>query len=152
MSGDDFFENSDPDAQALYLLLRRLFPGVTSYAYDSSGMGPQGFTPVPMAEFTGLDADAAAKAEIRAGYVDCEAGYLPLELTEEDKTALISLVRGGMVTGKADCLMTDGNIYSFAFYDPEGEVLGMIDINEGLLLNSGCRYSFVTPQPGNGHE
>ncbi|MBR6090611.1 MAG: hypothetical protein IKP86_11805, partial [Anaerolineaceae bacterium] len=74
MSGDDLFENTDPNAQALYRILRVLFSGVTSYAYDSLGMGPQGFIPVPFSEFTGLDEDILSKAEIKGFLSDCEEG------------------------------------------------------------------------------
>ena len=145
MSGDDFFENLDPDTQALYLLLRHMFPGVTSYAYGPDAMGPQGFEPIPFAEFTGLDADTAMNSEIRSGYIDCEAGYIPLELTEEEKTGLLSLILEGKVTGKADCLMSGGDIYSYAFYDPDGSFIESLDFSEGLLIRSGCRYYFGMP-------
>ena len=39
------FENMDPDAQALYLALREMFPGVTHYGAEP-GMGPAGFQAV----------------------------------------------------------------------------------------------------------
>ncbi len=45
MSGDDCFENPDPNAQELYLAMRKLFPTVTSYFGDPL-IGPAGFSPV----------------------------------------------------------------------------------------------------------
>ncbi len=148
MSGDDYFENFDPNAQAFYLLLRRMFPGVTSYAYGP--MGPQGFDPVPFAEFTGLDAETVMNSEIRSGYIDCEAGYIPRDLTAEGKTAMEALFLSGMVTGKADCLKSDADIYTYAFYDPDGNLIGMVDFEEGLLVHSDGRYYFGIPDLSDG--
>ena len=51
MSGDDMFENPDPNAQGLYLAAHKLFSNVTCYG---ESMGPAGFTPVSISEFCGL--------------------------------------------------------------------------------------------------
>ena len=139
MSGDDCFENSDPDAQALYLILRRLFPIVTSYAYGP--IGPHGFIPVPFAEFIGLDTDSLVNAEIEAFYNDCEEGNIPMELTEKDKGNLLSLIQNGKVTGKADNIISTGGYNVFSFYDPEGNFIESISFYEGnLATNDGNWY------------
>lgn len=140
MSGDDFFENSDPDAQALYLILRRLFPIVTSYAYGP--IGPHGFISTPIAEFLGLDTDSLVNAEIKGFYNDCEVGNIPLELTEKDKENLLYLIRNGRVTGKADNIISTGGYDVFSFYDPEGNFIESISFYEGNLATNDGDWFF----------
>ena len=144
MSGDDMFENSDPTAQALYRMLRVLFPEVTTYAYDSLGMSPRGFTPVPLAEFLELDVDAIMNAEIRGYLSDCEAGPIPLELTAEDKAGLISLIENGIVTGKADCIVSTGGFNVYDFFDTAGNWIGSVAIEDELLIRGEGHYYFTT--------
>lgn len=145
MSGDDFFENTDPNAQALYLILRRLFPGVTTYAYDTLGMGPEGFKPVPLKDFTGLDAAAVTKAEIQAFEIDCEEGPIPLELSAEEENEIKKLVQDAVVTGKADCIESSGGMTAYDFYDSKGARIGFIELEDGLLLTNDGRYYFKLP-------
>lgn len=150
MSGDDFFENTDPNAQALYLLLRRLFPGVTTYSFGMSGMGPMGFTPVSLADFIGLDTDAIRDAEIRCTYIDCEEGPVAQEMTEEDTAELMALLRSGKVTGKADALESTGGIFFFGFYAPDGRLIGSVDLDEsGLLVMGDGRYYYQYDKAAN---
>lgn len=144
MSGDDYFENFDPNAQSLYLQLRLLFPNVTCYAYQT-GMGPQGFAPVPFSEFTRMDADAVKTADIKAYLSDCEEGAIPLEITEQEKAELRSLVCNGMVTGKADCVVSTGGFNSYSFFDPEGNLLGIISIEDDLLVFGDGHYYYRIP-------
>ena len=145
MSGDDFFENTDPDAQALYLILRRLFPEVNTYAYDTLGMGPEGFKPVTLRDFTGLDAGAVMQAEIQASEIDCEEGPIPLELSAEDKNGIKELVRDAVVTGKADCIASTGGMTAYNFYDSKGIFIGSIEFEDGLLLTNDGRYYIQVP-------
>ena len=140
MSGDDMFENSDPNAQALYLRLRRMFPTVTTYAYGP--MGPAGFVPVPLAEFTGLDPDAVGNAEIEGCLIDCEVGPIPLDLSTEDKASLVYLIRYAKVTGKADCVVSTGGMASYSFYDAEHKLIGTLDFEDGLLISGPGHYYF----------
>ncbi len=137
MSGDDLFENFDPNAQALYLLLRRMFPAVTSYA---GLMGPRGFVPVPLAEFLKLDPDAILNADIKAYLIDCEAGALQRDLTAENKAALISLIRTGRVTGKADCVVSTGGMTAYSFYDADDNWIGTVELEGGLLVWGNGHY------------
>lgn len=138
MSGDDWFENIDPNAQALYLLLRRMFPAVTSYAYGP--IGPVGFTPASLASFIGLDADAVLNAKVEGYLIDCEEGPIPLELTAEDEAALIYVIRNAKVTGKADCVVSTGGMASYSFYDADDKLIGTVDFEDGLLLGPDGRY------------
>ena len=138
-SGESCFENTDPNAQALYLILRQQFPEITNY-YNEPFMGPKGFEPIPLAEFTGLDIDAVISAEIRGTYIDCEEGPIPLEMTADEKADLLSLIRSGKVTGKADCLESTGDIYAYDFHDPDGKALGTLMFENGLLVTNDGRY------------
>ena len=140
MSGDDFFENTDPNAQALYLRLRQLFPKVTSYAYDTIGMGPKGFTPVPLADFIEINPYALTNAKVEKINNDCEEGPIPVEMTDEDIADLISLIQNGTVTGKADCIFSTGGWYSYYISDANGNWLGHIDLEDGLLLRNDGHY------------
>ena len=142
MSGDDMFENTDPTAQALYKALRILFPEVTTYAYDSLGMGPQGFTPIPLAEFLKLDVNAVMNAEIKGFLSDCEEGPIPLELTAEDKNNLTALIQNGIVTGKADCIVSTGGYNEYDFFDAAGNWIGSVGIEDGLLIKGDGHYYF----------
>ncbi len=142
ISGETKFENTDTNAQALYLLLRQLFPGITDFAYDEDRMGPAGFIPVSIADFTGLDPNTVMNAEIVSVYADCEEGNIPREMAEEEKTNLISLIRNGKVTGKADCLMPTGGFSIYYFYDPDGNSIGTIGFEDGLLIADDGRYYF----------
>ena len=140
-SGDDYFENFDPDAQALYRLLRQLFPLVTCYAYRADGMGPQGFTPVPLTAFIGIDAEAIRNASVEGYLSDCEAGPIPLEMTEETTETLRSFILNGRVTGKADAVISTGGYYMYSFFDAEGKLIGSVDLDGGRLVrNDGTYY------------
>ncbi len=140
MSGDDFFENTNPNAQALYLRLRQIFPRVTTYAYDTIGIGPRGFTPVPLADFIGINPYALKNAKVKKINNDCEEGLIPVEMTDEETAELISLIQNGTVTGKADCIFSTGGWYSYYISDANGNSLGQIDLEDGLLLRNDGHY------------
>ena len=136
MSGDEVFENTDPDAQALYRRLREWFPGVTCYGGE---MGPAGFQPLPVADFLGLDADAIRSAkEIQVLEMDCEAGPIPLE---EDGEAFRTLALEGIVTGKANAGTVTGGFREAWFIGQDGQALGRIALYEGLLMAGDGMYT-----------
>ena len=134
MSGDDVYENTDPNAQALYALLRQLFPNVTCYG---DTMGPKGFQPIPVAEFLGLDRDAIRNAQNRAYIIDCEAG--PIEVKSVDESVR-DIVLSGTVTGKANATVVTGGTSSFGFYDEDDNFLGGIEMYQGLLVTHDGMY------------
>ena len=140
MSGDDMFENMDPDAQALYLALWELFPGITHYS-GALGMGPAGFQAVPVWAFCGYSTVGLDTAEVRAAYMDCEAGPIDLELTEQEVAQVKKIARDAMVTGKDNGYFTTGGTVVFSFYDGEGELLLSLELYSGLLVCSDGMYS-----------
>ena len=141
ISGDDFFENTDPSAQALYRWARRLFPKIQSYAYGMEGIGPQGFVPQPLAAFLNIPLTEVDQARIRCLYMDCEAGPQPVELTVEEETAIRELLKSGMVTGKANSISVTGGTRSYSVSDSEGNLLGWMELYGELLVRGNGMYT-----------
>lgn len=140
MSGDDCFENSDANAQALYLGLRNLFPQVTSYAYSYGGMGPQGFMSVTVTSFCGFWGDGLESASVSATAIDCEAGSYAVELSEDEQTQIRSLILYGQVTGKATAAAVTGNSMVYNFLDEAGNTLASVELYNGLLVRPDGMY------------
>ena len=135
MSGDDVFENTDPNAQGLYLAARRLFPGVTAYG---GSMGPAGFIPADLADFCGLG--SLSGATVRASYNDCESGPSEISLSREQQKQILEAVRSSVVTGKVSACDTTGGYRTYSFFQGD-RYLGGINIYEGLLYRSDGMYS-----------
>ena len=142
MSGDDCFENTDPNAQALYLRLRQLFPQVTSYG---GIMGPAGFHPVPVQTFCGLDGTDVLNCSVSAHLLDCEAGPIEIAMTQDDLDTLFDLVLNGQVTGKANAVFTTCGSVAYDFLDGDGNFLGSVELYEGLLVGPDGMYTISRP-------
>ena len=138
MSGDDMFENTDPNAQGLYLAARRLFPRVTAYG---GSMGPAGFTPVKVSEFCGLG--RLAGATVKAVFNDCEAGPREIALCRAEQKEILRLAGEGLVTGKVSAVSTTGGFRTYYFYRG-GKCLGSFDICDGLLYRNDGMYSITS--------
>lgn len=130
MSGDDMYENTDPNAQALYARLKALFPNVTCFG---DNMGPAGFQPVPVAEFCHIDTAALEGTKIVGWYDDCEEGPIPMG-DDADVEAARDIVLHGVVTGKANAIETSGDIDVYVFYDKDDNYVASIDLYHGLLV------------------
>lgn len=134
-SGDDWCENTDPSAQALYLMLRKCFPGVKSY-WGEAGMSPQGFQAVSVPVFCGywgtdFDGGRWTRAEL-----ECEAG-----LGEEiELDAAPDWFADGMVTGKASSMGATGNTTIYTCYDADGLPLASFEFYGELLVRSDGMY------------
>ena len=140
VSGDSRFENTDPDAQALYLQLRNLFPRVTTFAYSET-YGPVGYRPVSLAAFCGWEDIDFSRTVITCAETDCEAGPVPVELSEEDRENVLNLVGTASVTGKASALSVTGNTTVYSFCDGEGNCLASLELYRGLLVWSDGMYT-----------
>ena len=135
MSGDDCFENTDPNAQGLYLAAHRLFPHVTHYG---GIMGPVGFIPVRMTDFCKLG--DLTGAVVKAYDMDCESGPNEISLSEKDQAQILDDVQNGLVTGKVSAIATTGGCIDYCFYRGD-KLLGSISIYEGLLYCSDGMYT-----------
>ena len=142
MSGDDLYENTSPDAQALYLSLRQLFPGVISYG---DGMGPAGFQPLPVRTFCAWPACPAENLLVSGGYTDCESGWWPVEMTEEEQEWVRTLYEKGMVLGKANAMDVTGGIRDYRVTDAQGNTLFSFSMYEGLLMRPDGMYRISVP-------
>ena len=127
MSGDDVFENTDPNAQGLYLAARRLFPGVIAYG---GSMGPAGFVPKDLVGFCGLG--SLSGATVRASYNDCESGPSEIPLSREQQKQILDTVRSTVVTGKVSACVTTGGFRSYDFFRGD-QYLGCINIYNDLF-------------------
>ncbi len=135
MSGDDMFENTDPNAQGLYLIARRLFPKVTAYGEN---MGPAGFTPISIAEFCNLG--SLTGATVKAVYNDCEAGPNDIALSRAEQNEILRFASKGIVTGKVSAVSITGGFRTYYFYRG-GKCLGSFDIYNSLLYRNDGMYS-----------
>ena len=142
MSGDDRFENTDPNAQALYLYLRSLFPQVTCYG---GTMGPAGFRPVSLRSFCGLEGLDFTRARIVCYLSDCEEGNLPMEMTEEETEDLRRLLSEGMVTGKANASSVTGGFMICVIHAEDGKRDASLDFYDGLLMRPDGMYFLRMP-------
>lgn len=137
MSGDDVYENLDPNAQGLYLAARRLFPFVTCYG---GSIGPVGFIPVSLTSFCHLG--DLHGASVKACYMDCETGPKERDLSTEEQSDIINEIMNSNVTGKVSATDITGGFTDYYFYN-ENEELGHISIYNGKLYHSDGMYSIA---------
>ena len=138
MTGDSLLENTDPNAQALYLKLRMLFPFVRCYAGETTE--GWGFQPVPIAAFChlyGIDWDGVA---VSAWYTDCEAGPRERTLSEEEEKQILDLMKTAVVVGKENATEVTGGTTAFFFSDRDGNSLGSVEFYNGLLVGDDGMY------------
>lgn len=134
-SGNDWCENTDPNAQALYLMLRQCFPGVKSY-WGEAGMSPQGFQRVSVPVFCGYWGTDFDGARWTRAELDCEAG-----LGEEiELDAAPDWFADGMVTGKASSMATTGGTTVYTCYDQDGLPLASFEFFGDLLVRPDGMY------------
>ena len=137
MSGDSKFENTDPNAQALYLWLRKTFPDVTCFGGEA---GPQGFQAVSLIEYCGWQ-DIDWEHVVIVGYdIDCEVGSIPFEMSEEDQAEMIQFIRNRKVTGKANATMVTGGTSVYGVTDGEGNWLASLELYRGMLVQRDGMY------------
>ena len=138
MTGDSLLENTDPNAQALYLKLRMLFPFVRCYAGEMTENW--GFQPVPIAAFCrlyGIDWDDVA---VSAWYTDCETGPQERTLTEDEERQIRNVMKSTVVVGKESATGVTGGTTSFFFSDRDGNNLGFVEFYNGLLVGDDGMY------------
>ncbi|MBQ8093746.1 MAG: hypothetical protein IJ242_09250 [Clostridia bacterium] len=140
MSGDDIFENTDPNAQSLYWCARQLFPNIWYYAYSDLNMGPAGFRQEKLAAFLGISDSILENGIITCCETDCETGIIPVELTPERESAIRHQLLTSKVIRKASCVSVTGGTFCYTFQDPDGNILGSVELYEGRLVLPGGMY------------
>lgn len=138
-NGDSVFANSDANAQGLRLWLVRAFAQGGNLDQDQV-LAALGIVPTSMPAFCGYDATAIPTAEVTAMLMDCEAGPIPVELSEKEINRFRELATKGRVLCKANAMETTGNIHSILFRDAEGNTITVLEFYEGLLVRSDGMY------------
>ena len=150
MSGRRLFENTDPDAQALYQFMwTQLYWEVDtfrpSYGFAAEGVAPYGFRTVSVREFLGLEKVDAATVVMTAKENDCEAGPKEIPVTEKDREWALEMLERGIITRKVNDLSVTGNTTSYLFHTADGEYLGSIELYRGLAVASDGMYQMSLP-------
>lgn len=150
MSGRRLFENTDPDAQALYLFMwTQLYWEVDtfrpSYGFAAEGIAPYGFRSVSVREFCGLEKTDAVTAVVTATENDCEAGPKEIPVTEEDRTWALAMLERGIITRKVNDHSVTGNTTSYLFHTADGDYLGSIELYRGLAVANDGMYQMSLP-------
>ena len=144
MSGDDLFENKDPNAQALYRKAREMFPFVRCYADESWG-----FQAVPLRTFLRQNGVSVKGCRVEIAYNDCEAGRIETEVTPEDAVEALTLIQYGWVTGKENATSVTGGTYTISFADENGKDVCWFTLYRGLLVARDGMYNlevrYTTP-------
>jgi len=143
MTGDSEFENTDPNAQALFEQARKLFPFVTCYA-GISGFS-WGFAPVSLLSFLKNPVLPDGEMRVEAWKDDCEAGPIRQEVTPEEEKMLNRLLREARVTGKANAMSVTGGTTGVRFMDGEGKTVTTLTFYEGLLVRGDGMYRLEFP-------
>lgn len=147
ITGDDMWENTDVNAQALFAHLRRLFPNVRCYAdeyMDTTGKS-WGFTPVKLRDFLQIDWLDREDITMECWMTDCEEGLLDYPLADGDTEIILNILRNASVTGKANATQVTGGTYVFRFSNGEGEYLGSFEVYDSLLVVSDGMYYIEMP-------
>ena len=154
VSGSAVYENTDPNAQALYLIMWRMERDIVGlrYGFAAEGFTPHGFAITSVRDFFGLQNVDAETAVITGCLTDCETGLIEAKMTEEDREKARVLLERGVVIGKDNPWMVTGGTMRYEFRDAEGNYLGCIETygQDALAVgNDGMyRLSILPPAAG----
>ena len=143
ITGDDIWENTDINAQALFAHLRRLFPYVRCYAdeYAETTGGSWGFTPVRLRDFLQISWVDREDMTMECHMTDCEEGLIDVPVADGAAEKILDVLQNASVTGKANATCVTGGTYVFSFRDSAGEYLGSFEVYGDLLvMNDGMYY------------
>lgn len=131
-SGSTVFENTDPDAQFLYLFMWRTLMEQEAFFHFPWGIAAEGIAPhgaemVSVRQFFGLEkvnADTAVITRtVKTGGEIREEETAP----EPERKKALKLLDRGVVTGKWNRYLRDGERVIYSFYSAEGECLGSLE-------------------------
>ena len=104
--------------------------------------GESGSGEIPVWAFFHGNPDLLETAVITGSALDCEAGPVPYEMTEDEKNELRTLALRGVVTGKESDEMLTGNTWLYSFETPEGEHIMTVEMYRGLLVGPDGMYAW----------
>ncbi len=147
ITGDDMWENTDVNAQALFAHLRRLFPNVRCYAdeFEKTTGESWGFTPVKIRDFLHIDWLDRKDMTMECYLTDCEEGLIDCPVTAGDTETILNILQNASVTGKANATFVTGGTYVFSFRDGAGTYLGSFEIYGDLLVSNDGMYYIDVP-------
>ena len=105
---------------------------------------------IPVWQFCHGDYSLLETAVITGSTLDCEAGPIPYEITEEEAEELRTLAMHGVVTGLKSDEMVTGGTWLYTFETPEGEYIMTVELYRGLLVGSDGMYAFEIRRNGDG--
>ncbi len=94
----------------------------------------------PVWHFRGGTREGLETAVVTKYYVDCEAGLIQKDVTEEEAEEMRNLAINGMVTGKENDMMTTGGTTLYFFTTPEGQGLMSLELYGKLLVGGDGMY------------
>lgn len=137
-------ENLEPNAYALYIACFTEVMGYDLEAEFDCPIKPLNIRRTPLAEFLGVDEGVFEGATLTASRLDCEAGYIDIEIDEEETGEKIEWLSGLVVTGKRNALCVTGNTEVYTLHSPEGAFLARFEFYQGLLVMDDGMYAVET--------
>ena len=104
--------------------------------------GPASGDLVPVWQFCKGRREGLEDAVVTGCTIDCEAGPIPFDVTEEEAADMRQLAINGKITGKANDESLTGGTWVYTFTTPEGEHLLSIEMYRGLIVAVDGMYSF----------
>ena len=144
ITGNRVVENLEPNAYALYIACFTEVMGYDLEAEFDCPIKPLNIRRTPLAEFLGVDEGVFEGATLTASRLDCEAGYIDIEIDEEETGEKIEWLSGLVVTGKRNALCVTGNTEVYTLHSPEGAFLARFEFYQGLLVMDDGMYAVET--------
>lgn len=144
ITGNRVVENLEPNAYALYIACFTEVMGYDLEAEFDCPIKPLNIRRTPLAEFLGVDEGVFEGATLTASRLDCEAGYIDIEIDEEETGEKIEWLSGLVVTGKRNALCVTGNTEVYTLHSPEGAFLARFELYQGLLVMDDGMYAVET--------
>jgi len=91
-------------------------------------------------DFLGVLPAGVETARITAVYSDYETGNHPVDLNKEEIETIRHMILYGMVTDKADSMLTTGSITTYYLTTPSGKNLFSLEMHGNLLVGSDGMY------------
>lgn len=110
---------------------------------EPAGASPAASEEIPVWQFCHGNPDLLETAVITTSLLDCEAGPIPGEISEEEAGNVRALAMYGVVTGKENDEMVTGNTTLYQFSTPEGDYIMTVELYHGLLVGNDGMYNYT---------